>query len=112
MFGNSPESTRQLSRGYCLRAAALAALSLAGAAHADTRLDAHYTIKIARIAIGKSEVLVSVGDAAFTSAASRQASGMMRFVVSGEGAMRTTGAVVDGKLMPASFVLGTAHDEE
>jgi hypothetical protein len=37
---------------------------------------------------------------------------MMRFVVSGEGAMRTTGAVVDGKLVPASFVLGTAHDEE
>ncbi|HEY4922525.1 MAG TPA: DUF3108 domain-containing protein [Xanthobacteraceae bacterium] len=111
MFGNPLGSTRQAPYGFGL-CAALAALSLAGTAHADTRLDAHYTIKVARIAIGKSEVLVSVGDAAFTSAASGQASGMMRFVVSGEGAMRTTGAVVDGKLVPASFVLGTAHDEE
>jgi hypothetical protein len=116
MSGKPLGSTRLSPRGYRrpLGVAALAALlaGLVGAAHADTRLDAHYTIKVARIAIGKSEVLVSVGDAAFTSAASGQASGMMRFVVSGEGAMRTTGAVVDGKLMPASFVLGTAHDEE
>jgi hypothetical protein len=107
MFGRFPG----LEGRRPLWAAALL-VCLAGAARADTRLDAHYTIKVAHISIGKSEVLVTIGDAAFTGAASGQASGMMRFVVSGEGAMRTTGAVVDGKLVPASFVLGTTRDKD
>jgi hypothetical protein len=116
MVGSFPGSTRQTPprRLRPLGAAAIAALlaSHAGAARADTRLDAHYTIKVAHISIGKSEVLVSIGDTAFTGAASGQASGMMRFVVRGEGAMRTTGAVVDGKLVPASFALGTTRDKD
>jgi len=113
MFGRFPGSRRQ-SPSECFRPLWAAALlvSLAGAACAATRLDAHYTIKVAHISIGKSEVFVAIGDAAFTSAASGEASGMMRFVVSGEGAMRTTGAVVDGKLVPATFALGTSHDRD
>src|ERR1700723_3687725 len=102
MLGRFPGSISQsLPRRLRLLGAAIAALlaSHAGAARADTRLDAHYTIKVAHISIGKSEVLVTIGDTAFTGAASGQASGMMRFVVRGEGAMRTTGAVVDGKLL-------------
>jgi hypothetical protein len=96
------------------RAAALAALlvALAGAASAETRLDAHYTIKVARITVGKSELLVAIGDAAFTAAASGQASGMLRVLASGEGALRTTGTVIDGKLVPASFTLRTTSDKE
>jgi hypothetical protein len=113
MFGRFPGSSRR-SPAEWLRPLWTAALlaSLAGAARADTRLDAHYTIKVAHISIGKSEVVVTIGDAAFTSAASGEASGMMRFVVSGQGAMRTTGAVVDGKLVPATFALGTTHDKD
>ena len=113
MFGRFTDSTRQSPAQWFrpLWAAALL-VSLAGAARAETRLDAHYTIKVAHISIGKGEVLVTVGDAAFTSAASGEASGMMRFVVSGQGAMRTTGAMVDGKLEPASFALGTTHDKD
>lgn len=115
MLGRFPGSIRQsLPRRLRPVGAAIAALlaSHAGAARADTRLDAHYTIKVAHISIGKSEVLVTIGDTAFTGAASGQASGMMRFVVRGEGAMRTTGAVVDGKLLPASFALGTTRDKD
>jgi len=116
MFGGFPGSTLRLPRPWRrpLGTAALAGLlaSLPGAAQAESRLDAHYTIKVAHISIGRSEVLVTVGDAAFTSAASGQASGMMRFVVSGEGAMRATGAIVDGRLVPATFVLGTTHDQD
>jgi hypothetical protein len=113
MFGRFPGCGRQ-SHARWLRPLWAAALlvSLAGAARADTRLDAHYTIKVAHIAIGKAEVLVTIGDTAFTSAASGQASGMMRFVVRGEGAMRTSGVVVDGRLVPASFALGTTRDKD
>ncbi len=115
MFGKSRGSSRRLRRGclpgYLLPCIALLASLMAGA-RADTRLDAHYAIKVARITVGKSEMLVTIGDAAFTSAASGQASGMLRILASGEGALRTTGAVVDGALVPASFILTTTSDKE
>ncbi len=116
MVGTSYGPHRQ-SRIACrraLRAAVLAALmvALAGTANAEAKLDAHYTIKVARITVGKSELLVAIGDAAFTSAASGQASGMLRILASGEGALRTTGTVIDGKLVPASFTLRTTSDKE
>jgi hypothetical protein len=116
MVGTSCGSRRQLRVGSrCpLRAAALAALvaAFAGAAGAETRLDAHYAIKVAHITVGKSELLVTIGDTAFTIAASGQASGMLRILASGEGALRTIGTVTDGRLTPASFTLRTTSDKE
>ena len=38
--------------------------------------------------------------------------GALRFLVSGEGTITTRGAVVDGRLVPASFVLSTTRDKE
>jgi len=101
-------------RRHVLRAAALAALMvpLAGAASAGTRLDAHYAIKVAHITAGKGELLVTVGDSAFTAAAGGQASGVLRFLASGEGALRTTGTVIDGRLTPTGFTLGTTSNEK
>jgi hypothetical protein len=109
----SPRRPR-VGRRRPLRAAALAALTilLASAAAAETRLDAHYGIKVAHITVGKSELLVTIGDTSFTSAASGQASGMLRILAAGEGALRTTGTVVDGRLVPASFTLKTTGDKE
>ena len=109
----SPSQSRVGNRRP-LRAAVLAGLVVAsvGAARAETRLDAHYTIKVAHLTVGKSEMLVTLGDAAFTAAASGRASGMLRILASGEGALRTTGMVIDGKLVPASFTLTTSSDEE
>jgi hypothetical protein len=103
-----------MRRRHPLRVTTLAALmiAVAGAASAATRLDAHYAIKVARITVGKSEMLVTIGDTAFTAAASGQASGMLRILASGEGALRTTGTVVDGRLAPASFTLTTTSDKE
>jgi len=107
------------SRGSCrhsrpLRVAALAALmaAVAHAAGAETRLDAHYVIKVAHITVGKSDLLVTVGDTAYTAAASGQASGMLRILASGQGALRTAGMVVDGRLAPTSFTLSTTSDKE
>lgn len=109
-----PSSRSRIAGRRPLRVAALAALTVAcaGSARAETRLDAHYAIKVAHITVGKSEMLVTLGDAAFTAAASGQASGMLRILASGEGALRTTGTVIDGRLVPASFTLTTTSDEE
>jgi hypothetical protein len=103
----------RIGRGRVLRAALVALMvSFAGAASAGTRLDAHYAIKVARITVGKGEMLVTIGDSTFTVAASGQANAMLRFLTSGEGVLRTTGTVVEGKLTPASFTLGMMSNEK
>jgi hypothetical protein len=103
------------SRGAAALALSLAIPAssiLASAARAETRLDVHYAIKVARLTVGRSEMLVTLGDAAYTSAVSGQASGMLRMLASGEGALRTSGTIVAGILTPASFVLTTSSADE
>jgi len=116
MIGTSSALPRQLriARPRAVRMAALTALmvSLTGAASAETRLAAHYGIKVARITVGKSEMLVTIGDTAFTAAATGQASAILRILASGEGVLRTTGTVIDGKLTPATFALTTTSDKD
>jgi len=108
MFCQFPGSSREL------RAVALAALiaGLAGEARADTRIEVHYTIKVAGISVGKSDVNTVIGAADYTTSATGQASGAVRFLVSGEGTITTRVAVVDGRLVPASFTLTTTRDKE
>jgi hypothetical protein len=108
MFFQFPVSSREL------RAVALIALiaGLAGEARADTRLDVHYTIKVAGISVGKSDMSTAIGGADYTTSASGQASGAVRWLVSGEGTITTRGAVVDGRLVPASFTLSTTREKE
>jgi hypothetical protein len=93
-------------------ALAMAIAILGGAAHADSRLDAHYKVSVAGIAIGKSNIDVVIGGAEYTSVANGRASGMLRALLSGEGTVNTRGAVVDGRLVPASFTSSTTRDDE
>ena len=102
------------SRPAAWRAAALAvAIALAGGeARADTRLDAHYSVSVAGIGIGKTDVSIVIGGAEYTSSANGRASGMLRALVTGEGTLSARGAVVDGQLVPASFNSSTTGDDE
>ena len=94
--------------------AALALLTalLAAAARADSRLDAHYGVSVAGITVGRTDVSVVIGSADYTSTASGRASGLLRTLVTGEGTLGTRGAVVDSRLVPASFSAKTAGDDE
>jgi hypothetical protein len=93
-------------------ALALAIAALGGAARADSRLAAHYSVSVAGLTVGKSDVDVMIGSAEYTSAASGRASGLLRALVTGEGTLGARGAVVDGRLVPASFYAKTAGDDE
>lgn len=105
-----PDITRR--RRTAWQAAALAVAIAGGEAHADSRLDAHYSVSVAGIAIGKTDVNVVIGGAEYTSSASGRASGMLRALVTGEGTLNARGAVVDGRLVPASFSSSTTGDDE
>jgi hypothetical protein len=103
------------ARPAALQAAALAILvvgSCGQAARADGRLNAQYKITVAGIAIGKSEINVVIGSAEYTTSANGRASGVMRVLVSGEGTVSTRGAIVDGRLVPATFTSSTTRDDE
>ncbi len=97
-----------------LRAAALALpiAGAAGAAQADSRLDAHYRMSVAGIAIGRSEISAVIGSADYASSAGGRASGLLRVLVTGEGSVNARGAIVDGRLAPASFTSTTKGEDE
>jgi len=83
-----------------------------GAARADSRLAAHYGVSVAGLAVGKADLDVVIGSTEYTSAANGRASGLLRALVTGEGALSAHGAVVDGRLVPAGFSARTAGDDE
>jgi uncharacterized protein DUF3108 len=105
--------TGQLRPACARTALAILIMGAAGhAAHADSRLDARYKMTVAGIAIGKSEINVVIGSAEYTTSASGRASGVLRVLVSGEGSVSTHGAIVDGRLVPASFTSSTTREDE
>jgi hypothetical protein len=108
-----------LSRTACLRriawpaaVLAVAAAALGGAARADSQFDAHYSVTVAGIAVGQTDISVVIGEAEYATLASGRASGLVRALVAGDGALSARGAVVDGRLVPASFVARTTGDDE
>jgi len=87
----------------CTMIAAFFAALVAWPAHADTRLDARYTISFAGIPIGKGQWTIDVGAASYTIAASGQASGLVTALISGEGVIHARGVVRAGKAVPTNF---------
>jgi Protein of unknown function (DUF3108) len=100
----------ELRRAACFAAAL--ALAMPGPAQADSRLEARYGASVAGLNVGRTDVVIVVGAAEYTSAASGRASGLLRTLLSGEGTLSTRGAVVDNRLVPASFSAKTVGDDE
>ena len=93
-------------------ALALVLATLGGAARADSRLTVHYGVSVAGLSVGMTNLDAVIGAAAYTSAANGRASGLLRALVTGEGTLSARGAVVEGRLAPASFSARTAGDDE
>jgi hypothetical protein len=100
----------ELRRAACFAAAL--ALAMPGPAQADSRLEARYGASVAGLNVGRTDVVIVVGAAEYTSAASGRASGLLRTLLSGEGTLSTRGAVADNRLVPASFSAKTVGDDE
>ena len=81
-------------------------------AHAEGKLEAHYTISMTGISIGKSAWTVDIGDNQYTISANGGASGVMSLLVSGEGLVTTQGIVKDGLLIPKSFTTSSVEDDQ
>ena len=86
-------------------AASLVAPAIGSAAHAQGRLDARYTATLAGLPIGRGAWVIDIGDDKFLAAASGATAGLMRLFSSGEGTGASRGSIVNGQLVPASFVV-------
>jgi hypothetical protein len=98
------------TRGAGLIAAALFALP--APAHADSRLEARYTLTVARIPIGALAWSADIGPVAYATAASGAARGVLRIITSGKGTLRATGLIRDGRPLPETFESETISEDE
>ena len=85
--------------------------AIAGTAQAQGALTASYTITMTGVAVGQLEWTAEIGGASYNTSASGKASGVLSVLVNGEGAVKTTGTVAEGRLMPGTFVSEITDDE-
>lgn len=96
-------------------AGAFLALALAAVPRdslAQGRLDASYTISLARIGIGNAKATAEFGDDRYAVAASGRARGLMRIFASGEGTLSARGSIDGSRAVPMEFIARTTTDDD
>src|SRR5262245_10685064 len=83
-----------------------------GSAWAQTRLEAGYTISVARIPIGSADATIEAAGGEYTISMTGRASGVMRVLASGEGTMSTRGNLTDGRPVPQSYTSTTTSEDD
>jgi Protein of unknown function (DUF3108) len=101
-------------RGAILAGASAFAVAGAtfGPAQAQGRLNASYTISIARIPVGKVTWTADIGEEAFTTKGEGEASGLASLAVSGKGTVTASGTVKHGRLDTTTFSADLTQDDE
>lgn len=98
---------------FALRALATAALlALPATAQGESRLEAHYTLSVARIPLGAVAWTVEVDAGSYGAAATGAARGVLRIITSGTGTLTTRGLIRDGRPVPALFTADMVSDGE
>lgn len=90
-------------------------LLLAGAAHAQGKLEAHYKASLAGLPIGKGSWVVDIGDAHYTAAASGATTGLIKVFVGGSGTGAAQGTMANGKPVASNYsatIKAGKHAEE
>lgn len=81
-------------------------------AFAQGKLEARYTMAIAGIAIGKSEITADIGKDQYIAIAGGRASGFLRILLSGEGNIIARGKILDGHPIPTEFSASLKDEDE
>lgn len=81
-------------------------------AQAQAKLDAAYSITLARFPIGTATASAEIGDGRYSITTSGRASGVMRILTSGEGTLATSGELHDGRPAPSEFTARTTTDDD
>jgi Protein of unknown function (DUF3108) len=87
-----------------LAAGALAWMGGTTAADAQGKLEAHYTVTLAGIPIGKGDWIIDISDTHYKAAASGATTGLVRIFTGGEGTSVADGKLLAGKPISAMYV--------
>jgi hypothetical protein len=78
-------------------------LGLGGAAHAQGKLEAHYSASLAGLPIGKVCWVIDIGDTPYPAAASGATTGLIRVFVGGSGSGAAQGTMAGGKSVASNY---------
>jgi hypothetical protein len=92
--------------------AAAAAAIVCGCAHAQGKLDAHYTASLAGIPIGMGTWTIDITEDQFSASATGMTSGLLRVFTTGEGSSTSRGTVRGDNLSPTLFVSTVRNDKQ
>ena len=109
MFHLRAAQTTILATGSAL---ALLTAALGDHAHAQSNLDASYTISFARIRVGDINATMVVSDSEYAISARGHAGGVMKLLVDGEGSFSTHGTIKDGHPVPTTFTAKIVSNTE
>jgi hypothetical protein len=104
---------RRMDAGFCARfwaglgAVMLLGLAVPQAASAQGRLDARYEATLAGIPVGKGAWTIEISDDQFSAAASGGTAGLLKAFSGGSGTSASQGRIVNGALVPSSYVATT-----
>jgi hypothetical protein len=83
-----------------------------GAALAQGKLDARYTVSIGGLPVGRGAWVIDIADDHFSAAASGATAGVMRVFASGQGQSASRGAVSGGQLVPSVYTSSITTDQK
>jgi len=102
-----------LVRAVCCVLTVIGALSaLPCAAHAQSKINASYTISLLGLTIGKGTWEIELGDEQYSEKANGRISGMASTLISGEVSASTHGTVASERILPTVFEADVKTDAE
>ncbi|MDI4658610.1 DUF3108 domain-containing protein [Xanthobacter autotrophicus] len=101
-----------VAAGALLGAAVFAGTLLAwpGAARADGRLEAKYTLTVGSVELGRGSIVVEAGDTAYEITGAARVTGVLRAVSSGKGVAASRGVLSGGRMAPRIYAMNAEAD--
>jgi hypothetical protein len=98
-------------RPSVLLAAALAGAGLPGAAQAQGKLEARYTVSLAGIPLGTGVWVIDIAPDQYTAVASGRTTGLVKLVSDGSGSGGARGTIAGASMLPTSYASSTTSDK-
>ena len=98
--------------GRLVAAVSLLALTGAGGAQAQSKLEARYTVSLAGIPLGSGSWVIDVAPDQYTAVASGRTTGLVKLIADGSGSTGARGAFIGSKVMATSYVSTTTSDKK
>jgi hypothetical protein len=102
---------RCLRAGVILSAIATGAVGTAAPAHAQTRLEARYTVTLAGIPLGSGTWVIDIAADQYTAVASGRTSGLVKLISDGSGTTGTRGVIRGAQIASLGYISSVISDK-